>query len=153
MNRYSYCIVRYVPDLSHGEFVNVGVVAACDATREVDLESRLPTQTRLNQIGGSAKAVGQFLMPLQDLIDRAASITTSNELNVEGRLVDLSQDRRSAIQLSRPLPLLAESFQDVRDAVSRRTFPAVARQAPELTRRDVKLAMMAALVKAHVRMQ
>ena len=137
--RYTYSIVRYIPSVVRGEFLNVAIIAGSDETREYDMLALLPGNTRVRLIGGSAKAINQFIQPLQELVDDSerfyigAAQEEPDRLISESLLRQMSEDARSSVQVTPPLPLIAESLQEAIAMVKESFFPPVERRAwPEV---------------------
>lgn len=144
-SRYTYSIVRYVPSVVRGECMNVALIAGSDETREYDMLVLTPGNAKLRQIGGSAKVINQFLQPLQELVDDSeryymgAANQPPSRLLSEELLGRMSQDRRSSVQLTPPLPLIADSLQAAVAMVRESFFPPLESRAwPEVTKTDVR---------------
>jgi hypothetical protein len=103
--RYVYSIVRFVPDPTRGEFINVGVIVGSD--QNSDWKSRRvknPRRAERLDDRGTLKAVWRFL----DRVDE-------NNRMSESELKQLFMDHRSIVQLSPPTPMVASSAEEALD--------------------------------------
>ncbi|MEV8639088.1 DUF3037 domain-containing protein [Streptosporangium sp. NPDC051023] len=100
MSRYLYSVVRCLPHPWTGEFVNVGVIAGSDdgdwTVKPIDLSPRAR-----DFVGAAALGVAaEFLQRLQ--------VECETSRPGEAWLVRLYEEHRNTIQLSPPMPVLAD---------------------------------------------
>lgn len=123
---YIYSIIRYVPNPTIGEFVNLGIIAGSDATREWDAAwpgSRQRARNLGNAMGASSHSI---LDTIVEQTQARLRITREQPLLVpsDGPTVPFSETllehmhihSANVIQYSKPLPIAAPSLAE---AISR----------------------------------
>ncbi len=122
--RFVYSLIRYVPDPIRGEFVNVGAIAGSDESSEWAIR-QVENSTRARKLDdrGSLSAVWSLIDRLGAEVDaheEAINMPTLEEPRVrlsEEWLADLQSRHKNVVQLSVPLPMIAESASGALDRV------------------------------------
>ncbi|WBQ05303.1 DUF3037 domain-containing protein [Kribbella sp. CA-293567] len=110
--RYDYWVVRYVPDVVRGEFVNIGVIAGHDDEWSYRRVSNLRRAARL---GGSPSYSDAFSQKIERVIEaRLEAVDAffpdgSTPAFGRGDIEDLRVRMNNLVQLSDPRPVLARS--------------------------------------------
>jgi hypothetical protein len=122
--RYAYSVVRFVPDPARGEFVNVGAVVGSEessewAVRQVEnplRASRLDEHGSLSAVWAFIDRVGREIDAYEEIVEGG---TTQNVrlLPSEDWLRSLYDRHSNIVQLSEPLPLLADSLDEALETV------------------------------------
>lgn len=120
--KFTYSVVRYVPDPGRGEYVNVGAIVGSELTSEWDVQQVGNTE-RARRLGSAntVSAALDFLTRVGDDIDAFASkvdtlFPSDIELS-EQWLLRLYEEHQNIVQLSRPTPMVAESLGAAMDVV------------------------------------
>lgn len=100
MTCFQYLVIRYVPNIARGEFINFGLVAGCDELNnwEVKFITNSPRACALGDARSFEHAV-QFVADLKILDGKWT----------ERELLRLHTDYNNLIQFSKPLPCIANS--------------------------------------------
>jgi len=119
--RYSYSIVRFVPDPARGEFINVGAIVGSDDALEWGVR-QVENLVRARHIDDhrSIGAVTGFLDDVGHQIDKfwnAQEDDGDYPAISETWLHELSNRMRNVVQLSDPCPITAEDLDDALDLV------------------------------------
>lgn len=120
--KYSYSVVRFVPDPVRGEYVNVGIVAGSDDASEWQLRT-LENQKRARSLDekGLLPLVWGFIDDIGRKIDQFDEAVQTSLFEVEDEkpserwLEQLSSESRNVIQLSPPAVIVAESVNEALD--------------------------------------
>ena len=104
--RYNYWTMRYLPDPARGEFVNIGLLVGQDgadwAVRTVH------SFDRVSRLGGDLNVARHWSSNFREMVaantDALAGIVIS-----QGTINSLRGFHNNAVQLSAPLPVVAES--------------------------------------------
>jgi hypothetical protein len=122
--KFVYSLIRYVPDPMRGEFVNVGAIAGSDESSEWEVRQvENPIRARQFDESGSLPAVFAFIDQLARSVDAFEDSITSPTLDEpeislsEDWLTAVHSDHRNIVQLSPPLPLIADSATEALDRV------------------------------------
>ena len=115
--RCVYAVVRLVPDIARGEFVNVGVIAGSDETGEWQARQVQDTRRAVAFAGenGESHLAGVF-----EWMDRELRhLRQHTDQNAGERYLDDFATRRyrGYNQLTRPAPVVADCVQDALDSV------------------------------------
>lgn len=112
MHRYMYSVLRFVPELATGEFVNVGAIAGSDEQgdwhiREISNQRRV-VQVDHHKVYGK---VSERISLLQRDVVLAEEVRDSGEPSdvTEQWLECLYRGHHGVLQFSEPMPMLAES--------------------------------------------
>ena len=101
-----YSVVRYIPDLTRGEFVNVGVVLECRELKFRQLKHMSSFAVDKGPFRCHAKADGHFLNHAMDKLrrqfDEEAPETGVKDWSPAGQIDRLSQGFRNNVRLSKP---------------------------------------------------
>jgi hypothetical protein len=122
--RYCYSLIRFVPDPVRGEFVNVGAVVGSEessewAVRQVDnpLRARhLDERGTLPAVFAFIDRVGREIDAYEEIIERGGTGETDSALSEEW-LTSLHRGHTNIVQLSEPLPVLAESLDEAVETI------------------------------------
>ena len=120
--KYWYSVVRFVPDPARGEFVNVAAIVGSEESSEWEVRQvENPVRARALDEHGVLDSVWTFIDRIGRDIDLyEESLTTLLEPNVmpsAAWLSTLSDRHRNIVQLTQPVPLVAEDIQDALDIV------------------------------------
>lgn len=115
--RYDYWVVRYVPDVVRGEYVNLAVIAGHGSDWAVRRVSNLQRASRL---GGSATVTHAFLDRIEASISLEldaveALIELPREQASRGFVEDLRIRMNNTVQISAPRPIRAQTADDAAD--------------------------------------
>src|SRR5215469_8301577 len=120
MSRYVYSLVRCVPDPATGEFVNVGAIAGNPETGDWSVR-QVSNERHVRKLAGATElsAVHDFLARVGTEIDsmQALMLNDSADLLGESWLQSLHYDHRNVVQLTPPMPILADSAEDALDVL------------------------------------
>ncbi len=105
--RYVYSIVRFVPDPTRGEFINVGAIVGNDQNSDWNVR-RIENPKRARYIDDR-----RTLGAVWDFLDR---IERNHELS-EAELKQLYADHRNIVQLSMPIPMMASNSEEALDSI------------------------------------
>ncbi len=111
--RYSYWLLRYVPDSARGEFVNVGLIVGNDDQSDWAVRT-VPTLARASRLGGDARSVEDWLERFRMSLASDRFPARQQRLGSTARLSFGSLDRirrhlNNTLQIAAPLPLRAAS--------------------------------------------
>lgn len=121
--RYTYSLIRFVPDPARGEFVNVGAIVGSDESSEWQVRQiQNPVRARAIDAHGSLDAVWTFIDRVGTEVD---SFEASLHQSLFGPKVELSEgwlwrlhaDHQNIVQVSAPTPMVAESADDALERV------------------------------------
>lgn len=120
--RYSYSLVRFVPDPIRGEFINVGAIVGSDESSEWAVQQvENPLRARHLDDRGTLPAAWAFI----DKVGREIDAFERMVLTGEGSDVQLSEDwlyrlhgqHKNIVQVSEPLPIIANSIEEAVETV------------------------------------
>lgn len=120
--RYVYSLIRYVPDPARGEFVNVGAIAGSEDAGDWQVR-QLQNPARARALGASATldAVWSFIDEVGAQIDTHEAgmdmLFGPGEPLSEEWLADLHRRHRNIVQVTPPVPMLADSADDALDGI------------------------------------
>lgn len=118
--KYLYSLIRFVPDPATGEFVVIGAIAGSDTSSEWELRT-VGNWKRARAIDASHALVGSwdFVVSVERLLDAHDEWLESNTASDPGIseewLMGIHRRYRGIVQLSRPMPISAESSSDALD--------------------------------------
>ena len=116
--RYTYTIIRFVPNPGTGEFVNIGAVVGSDIADDWSglFATNLDRAKKLNpQVERAVLlAAADFMDELSREIDNTADYSGGlfGESLMESALEDLYRDQRNIIQFSNPAPIIADTAEE-----------------------------------------
>jgi Protein of unknown function (DUF3037) len=122
--RYLYSVVRFVPNPTRGECVNLGVVLGSDESGEWSLEiiSRKDRARKIDDAGvlpGVVAEIERLAGILDKVTDSANAANPSNQSELpeinEKWLRQLAAESANTLQYSRPQPVLAPSLPEALD--------------------------------------
>lgn len=121
-NLYEYAIVRYLPDVERGEFVNVGLVMMCKRRRWMRMATSIPDR-RLDAMDPphTVAEIECQLEGLRRVADKTLSSGPFAGFPVEERFRWITACKSACIQTSRPHPGMCEDL----DATFERLFEAL----------------------------
>ena len=101
MHTYDYAIVRVVPRVERGEFVNVGVIVSCDATGSLEARIELdPARVLALDPGADIAAIRAALGAIDALCVGRAAAGSLGVLTARERFHWLVAPRSAVIQTS-----------------------------------------------------
>ncbi len=105
--KYVYSIVRFVPDPTRGEFINVGAIVGSDQNSDWKVR-RINNDKRVRYMDEhhTRDAAWDFL----DSIGRDYALS-------EAKLEQLYVDHRNIVQLSMPIPMVASDAEEALDSI------------------------------------
>lgn len=123
MNRFVYSVVRIAPQLSTSESVNFAVVVGNDQLGDWSVRRVQDTNRARRFCGVNAMtAAHEFLADIEERVDATTFSNDADWLGItqppddqilsESLLDELSELRRGVVQLSAPVPVLADSSED-----------------------------------------
>ena len=120
--RHVYSLIRFVPDPARGEFINIGAVAGSEessdwAVRQISNFVRaraLDESSALNGVWAFVDRLGKEIDEYQLGLDQLFG--PQQDLS-EDWLAMLHRDHRNVVQLTYPIPMVAESAEDALDRV------------------------------------
>jgi len=124
MTRYVYSLLRFVPNPSAGEFVNLGAVAGSEVTGDWSMR-HVENDQRAKALAGNVpvSAFYTFLDQLSDDIDRQQIWALFDDDEDDGPslteawLSDWATRARNIVQLTPPVPMVADSAEQALDLV------------------------------------
>ena len=120
--RYIYSLIRFVPDPARGEFVNVGAIVGSEESSEWQVRQiGNPKRARAIDENASLGAVWSFIDRVGADVDNFEAATRplfgpGVELT-EDWLWRLHADHQNIVQLSAPVPMVAESADEALESV------------------------------------
>ena len=118
--RHVYSVIRFVPNPTRGEFVNVGILAGSEEAGEwaVQTISRAGRATSLDSTGSwpiVSRQIAEIAAILEEFTSAQEALTVTPDLPAIGEqwLEQLVDDWANMVQLSRPRPVVAESVDEV----------------------------------------
>jgi Protein of unknown function (DUF3037) len=131
VTRYVYSTVRIVPRVGAGEAVNFAVIAGSDQTGEWEIRPLRDTGRARRFAGVPATAAAHMIVErLMDQRDRMAAEqgdlfsdpdqVVADALS-EQYLAELATFRRSVVQFSAPLPILADTADEALEIICSRS--------------------------------
>lgn len=110
-DKYEYAVIRYVPRVERGEFINVGLAMMCKRRRWMRIRILLKTDC----IGVMAPhtdfgALGRQLQSFVDIADGNPDAGPVASFPVEERFRWITAVKSSIIQTSRPHPALTDNL-------------------------------------------
>ena len=123
--RYVYSVVRFVPDPTRGEFVNIGLIAGSDETGEWELQT-VARMSRAQRLDDTRVLLPQVMRQVAELAANLDAVTEARDALVPPRdlpdvseawITKLSRDWANIVQLSPPQPVVADDAQEVFDAL------------------------------------
>lgn len=147
MPRYSYCLVRCVPEPRTGEFVNLAAIAGDPEAGDWSLR-QISNEVRARKLANNAAtlaAVHEFLARVGEVIDNQMSsdgLTPLDDFAAEPLDTDwlytLYRDHRNVVQLSEPALVVAETAESALDTIFKRLLiDPQASQGPGITKHRV----------------
>lgn len=131
---FQFSLIRFVPDVARGEFVNIGAIAGSEAAGEWELRliGNLTRAKALDDRGVLAKAF-EWAAGLEDhliAVDQLPGADQAEPMTF-ALLQRQSVDMQNIVQVSTPAPIAAESAEEALDLifehqvldVARRSFP------------------------------
>ena len=122
--RYTYSVIRFVPDPVRGEFVNVGVLAGSDESSEWELRTvENLKRARAVDDKGLLGLVWSFVNDIGRKADRyAEAVQTSFFDETDDGLSEewlrrLSEESRNIVQFSNPAAVVAEDINEALDTL------------------------------------
>jgi len=120
--RYIYSLIRFVPDPARGEFVNVGAIVGSEESSEWQVRQiENPKRARAIDENASLDAVWSFIDRVGVDIDNfeaaAQSLFGPDVELTEDWLWRLHADHQNIVQLSAPVPMVAESADEALESV------------------------------------
>ena len=101
MHTYDYAIVRVVPRVERGEFVNVGVIVSCDATDSLEARIELdPARVLALDPGADIDAIRAALAAIHAVCAGSAGAGSLAGLSARERFHWLVAPRSAVIQTS-----------------------------------------------------
>lgn len=117
--RYTYSVIRFVPDSVRGEFVNIGIIAGSDAAGDWRIKT-LPQKSHaskfdhdkvlprvMERITALEMEIDAFEQSTESLLDEIGLRTTIDEEWLNRLVVESA----NLIQFSQPQPIIAQSAQ------------------------------------------
>lgn len=123
--RCVYSVIRYVPNPTRGEFVNVGVIAGSDQASEWEvrgLDDLSASADRLAGDGSTVSAVAEFVEDLGLLFDEHRALghplmEGPPPVPSEAWLDQIHATHRNIVQLSEPASMAADNISHAVSAV------------------------------------
>jgi len=154
MTRYLYSLVRCVPDPRTGEFINIGAIVGDPATgdwslRQVSNESRvlkLAGPADLEAVHGFLARIGQQIYPNPTLFDEPDPLD-------EAWLQALFHNHRNVVQISAPMPIVADNAEQALDLLFDQVIidpTAQPRSSPSITKHRILSAIREAYTAADI---
>lgn len=108
---YEYWVVRYLPDVLRGEFVNVGIVAGSGSDWSVRRVDDLNRASRLGGDLGETKAFFRRIeLSINNELSQLESLFDGRDRQIaRGTVEDLRTRMRNVVRLSAPRPILADN--------------------------------------------
>jgi len=101
MHTYDYAVVRVVPRVERGEFVNVGVIVSCDAADSLAARIELdPARVLALDPGADIAAIGMALDAIRAVCAGSAAAGALARLSARERFHWLVAPRSAVIQTS-----------------------------------------------------
>jgi hypothetical protein len=101
MHTYDYAVVRVVPRVERGEFVNVGVIVSCDATESLAARVELdPARVRALDPDADIEAIRTALAAIDAVCAGSAAAGSLARLSARERFHWLVAPRSAVIQTS-----------------------------------------------------
>ena len=101
MRTYDYAIVRVVPRVERGEFVNVGVIVSCDATESLEARiDRDPSRILALDPSADVEGIGAGLAAIESICAGSAGAGALGRLSARERFHWLVAPRSAVIQTS-----------------------------------------------------
>ncbi len=123
MSRYLYCLVRCVPNPRTGEFVNYGAIVGDPDTGDWSVR-QVSSERHVQKLAHRAtrNAVHNFLSAISEQIeeDRDTAETAGESKLSETWLRSLHHDHRNVVQLTSPVPVIAENAEEALDFLFKR---------------------------------
>ena len=119
MTRYIYSVLRCVPNPNSGEFINFGVIAGDPISNSWSIKVT-DSHKHLLKLASSSdlESVNRFVDELnRNIRSGLSSANVSGIVGYSSWLHKLYNENRSLIQLSEPLPYLANNVSDVIDSI------------------------------------
>ena len=151
--RYSYSLVRFVPDPVRGEFVNVGAIVGSDESSEWAVQQvDNPLRARHLDDRGTLPAAWAFIDHVGREIDAfERMVLTGDESDVElseDWLHRLHTQHSNIVQVSEPLPIIANSIEEAVETVFGQLIVDPAKRAGGSTKHPALAAMRRAYREA-----
>ncbi len=118
--RFTYSVVRFVPDPGRGEFINIGAIVGSEVAgewdvRQVDnlvrarhLDDKKALSGAMDFLDEVGRRIDNYLALEEDELDELPG----SELPSDQWLEDLSLSMRNIVQLSPPVPVSADTLED-----------------------------------------
>ncbi|MFI8565687.1 DUF3037 domain-containing protein [Rhodococcus sp. NPDC078407] len=144
--RYSYWILRYLPDAGRGEFVNIGLLVGRDGA---DWAARtVESFDRASRLGGSLDSAKSWAHSIESLAAREVEALSGLVLS-EHTVHDWVGFHNNVVQLSAPLPVVAESAEAAIDLL----YPRLVLEHEKAARSTSHYAALAKLEAAYNRIR
>ena len=119
--RYTYSIIRFVPDPATGEFINIGAIAGNDDANDwaIRIVRNMSRARRLDDGRGLLRPALLAVSSIQEMVEASQMelpFRPPSTMN-EKELWRIFGEWRNIIQLSEPMPLSAESADQALDLV------------------------------------
>lgn len=115
MSRYLYSVVRCVPDPRTGEFLNVGAIAGDPITGDWSIR-QISNATRIRRLADPSvvAAVHGWMAWVGEQVDDQLSLLDEGDGEPLGEdwLLALHREQRNVVQLSKPVPVIADNVDD-----------------------------------------
>ena len=120
--RYIYSLIRFVPNPARGEFVNVGAIVGSEESSEWQVRRiENPKRARAMDENASLGTVWSFIDRVGvdiDSFEAATQLLSVSDVELtEDWLWNLHADHQNVVQLSAPVPMVAESADDALEIV------------------------------------
>ncbi len=120
--KYVYSVIRFVPDLVRGEFVNVGILAGSEESSEWDIRSvgnlrrarYIDDVGLLHQVWGFVEDMGREVARYTRAVETGRFDSACEQLSEEW-LKRLSEESRNVVQFSTPAVIVAENVDEALD--------------------------------------
>jgi len=153
--RYSYSVIRFVPDPAKGEFVNVGAIVGSDESSEWTVRQVAnPIRARHLDERDALLAVWAFIDQLGRQVDAYEDVIQGMSLDTIGPppsedwLAELHARHTNIVQLSPPLPMIADTLEDALDTVFAELIVDPAKRSGGLTKHPALAAVRRAYKEA-----
>ena len=117
--RFTYSLIRFVPDPARGEFVNVGVIIGSEESSEWRVR-RIEEPRHVRSVDENALlgAVWSFIDRVEADIDNLDAVHVLPEVELtEDWLWRLHADHQNIVQLSAPTPMVARTADGALESV------------------------------------
>jgi Protein of unknown function (DUF3037) len=153
-SRYMYSLVRCVPEPRTGEFVNVGALAGSEVLGDWSAR-QVANMARASKLGASdavLQAATGFFARTWELIELNENEMETGRLPLltDEWLRDCHRDFRNVVQLTAPMPVIAESAQQALELVLDSLVTDPVRQTRGLTKTRLVSSILEAFAKSQL---